>query len=391
MLEGWGDNLNQSKFESALDYGTKKATILAQKIKKYSQSLKKVKKEEKAPAETILKNVSELQGFGDEEKDPLAKKADRLNSEIQKLEQKFQSESFSAVYDVFTNYKHDKRSRDEAISALRNAFVNSVLKLETQRDAALKAEIFNYQSLSEQFSQFVRKVFRNLILEESKRCDGRKLDELRPIRCVADMYASLHGSALFQRGQTQVLCSLTFDPPDAMYKSSAVSHMMSPSLTNFNKNFMLHYEFPSYAINEIARQGGRADRREIGHGALAEKSVYPLIPEDYPFTIRCQCEVLESNGSSSMASVCATSMALMDAGVPIKEPVCGVAMGIVTEHDETTNELLKYQILTDISGIEDYMGDMDFKVAGTFDGITALQVSHCCFPTVSVKMLTLRP
>ncbi len=135
---------------------------------------------------------------------------------------------------------------------------------------------------------------------------------------------------------------------------------------------MLHYEFPGYAINEISRVGGRADRREIGHGSLAEKACYSLIPEEYPFTIRAHCEVLESNGSSSMASVCATSLALMDAGVPIKSHVCGIAMGIVTEiHDD---KILNYEILTDINGFEDYAGDMDFKIAGTEAGITAVQV-----------------
>jgi polyribonucleotide nucleotidyltransferase len=151
--------------------------------------------------------------------------------------------------------------------------------------------------------------------------------------------------------------------------------MMSPSLTNFNKSFMLHYEFPSFATNEIARVGGRADRREIGHGALAEKAVYPLVPTNFDFTIRALCEVLESNGSSSMASVCATSMALMDAGVPIEQPVCGVAMGIFTQFDKQNENIVKYKILTDISGFEDYMGDTDFKIAGTLNGITAVQVS----------------
>ncbi len=159
-----------------------------------------------------------------------------------------------------------------------------------------------------------------MIFDEQKRVDGRAFDALRPITCKINMYNSLHGSALFQRGQTQVLASVTFDSPDAMYRADSVAQMMSPSLTNLNKNFMLHYEFPSFATNEIARIGGRADRREIGHGALAEKGVYPVFPDGYELTVRSLCEVLESNGSSSMASVCATSLALMDAGVPIKEP-----------------------------------------------------------------------
>jgi polyribonucleotide nucleotidyltransferase len=170
------------------------------------------------------------------------------------------------------------------------------------------------------FFKFVKAVIRNLIFDEQKRVDGRAFDALRPISCKINMYNSLHGSALFQRGQTQVLASVTFDSPDSMYRADSVAQMMSPSLTNFHKNFMLHYEFPSFATNEIARIGGRADRREIGHGALAEKGVYPVFPDAYDLTVRSLCEVLESNGSSSMASVCATSLALMDAGVPIKEP-----------------------------------------------------------------------
>jgi polyribonucleotide nucleotidyltransferase len=187
------------------------------------------------------------------------------------------------------------------------------------------------------------------------------------------MYNTLHGSALFQRGQTQVLCSVTLDSPDSMYRSDAIFNMMSPSLTNFDKKFMLHYDFPSFATNEIARVGGRSDRREIGHGALAEKSVYPLVPSEYEFTIRALNEVLESNGSSSMASVCATSLALMDAGVPIKEHVCGVAMGIFTKFDDKNQNIVNYKIMTDISGFEDYFGEMDFKIAGTKSGVTAVQ------------------
>jgi polyribonucleotide nucleotidyltransferase len=160
--------------------------------------------------------------------------------------------------------------------------------------------------MSDLFTKFVKKVVRRLVLEENKRVDGRSLDEIRPISCKVNLYNSLHGSALFQRGQTQVLSSITFDSLDSMYKMDSIVNMISPSITVY-KNFMLHYEFPSFATNEISKIGGRVDRREIGHGALAEKSVYPLFPSDFDFTVRALCEVLESNGSSSMASVCATS------------------------------------------------------------------------------------
>ena len=356
MIEAWGEDVNQAQFAEAIEFGAKHAYKIVKQIKNSKTDSKQT--DFKQP----IKNEPEL----DESKILVQK-------EIEKIYNKFQENAYSQLYDIFTDYTHDKKSRDDAISQLRNSTINSILKIET-KDSLLKSVVYNYQTLSEHFMKFTKTIVRNLILEESKRVDGRALNELRPIACKTDLYKSLHGSALFQRGQTQVLCSITFDSPDSMYKSDSIFNMMSPSLTNFNKNFMLHYEFPSYAINEISRIGGRADRREIGHGALAEKSVYPMISEEYPFTIRALCEVLESNGSSSMASVCATSMALMDAGVPIKKSVCGVAMGIIAKFDETNEKMIDYKILTDISGFEDYMGDMDFKIAGTEDGITAIQV-----------------
>jgi polyribonucleotide nucleotidyltransferase len=170
------------------------------------------------------------------------------------------------------------------------------------------------------------------------------------------MFERLHGSALFQRGQTQVLASVTFDTPDSAFRPDVISALTS---TIGRKAFMLHYEFPPFATNEIGAGRG-ANRREVGHGALAEKSLKHVVPDAFPFTIRLACEVLESNGSSSMASACAGTLALLDAGVPIKESVAGVAIGLVTNEIDKD----KYAIITDILGIEDYMGDMDFKVAG---------------------------
>ncbi|KAM9847629.1 polyribonucleotide nucleotidyltransferase 1, mitochondrial [Aulostomus maculatus] len=264
------------------------------------------------------------------------------------------------IYAVFTNHSHEKISRDEAINKIR---------LETEehlREKMPQAEPFD---IIESFNVVVKEVFRNLVLNEYMRCDGRELTALRDISCEVDLFKPLHGSALFQRGQTQVLSSVTFDSLE-----SSIKGYISTALSGIkDKNFLLHYEFPPYATNEIGRIGGMS-RRELGHGALAEKALTPIIPKDFPFTIRVTAEVLESNGSSSMASACAASLALMDAGVPITSPVAGVAIGLISNPNPTKpTEIQDYRLLTDILGIEDYLGDMDFKMAGTSKGITALQ------------------
>uniref|UniRef100_A0A673B418 polyribonucleotide nucleotidyltransferase n=1 Tax=Sphaeramia orbicularis TaxID=375764 RepID=A0A673B418_9TELE len=222
----------------------------------------------------------------------------------------------------------------------------------------------------ESFNIVSKEIFRNLVLNEYRRCDGRELTALRNISCDVDLFKPLHGSALFQRGQTQVLCSVTFDSLESSVKPDIITTALSGIK---DRNFMLHYEFPPYATNEIGKMGG-LNRRELGHGALAEKALRAVIPKDFPFTIRVTAEVLESNGSSSMASACGGSLALMDAGVPISSPVAGVAIGLISKpNPEKSAEIQDYRLLTDILGIEDYLGDMDFKLAGTNKGITALQ------------------
>lgn len=385
MIESWSDNLEQSQFVQAIEFGVEEAFKIVESIKNHQFE----KSNRRSDGKSLLSisnedsdennNDNEIADINEQEliskQYQLQQKA-KLNEEkhVEYIMNIFQQCAFTQIHEVLTDYTHDKRSRDDAISDIRNQVVNQILKSEDKSNMMNMPSIYNYNALSEYFIKFVRKIVRELALNESKRVDGRGLDDLRAINCQVNLFNSLHGSALFQRGQTQVLCSITFDSPEAMYRSESIAHMMSPSLTNFNKSFMLHYEFPSFATNEIARVGGRADRREIGHGALAEKAVYPLVPTNFDFTIRALCEVLESNGSSSMASVCATSMALMDAGVPIQEPVCGVAMGIFTKFDEKNENIINYKILTDISGFEDYMGDTDFKIAGTLNGITAVQV-----------------
>uniref|UniRef100_A0AAZ3SE43 Polyribonucleotide nucleotidyltransferase 1, mitochondrial n=1 Tax=Oncorhynchus tshawytscha TaxID=74940 RepID=A0AAZ3SE43_ONCTS len=250
------------------------------------------------------------------------------------------------VYAVFTDFTHDKISRDDAINKVR---------LETEEQIKEKYPHAESYEVMESFNMVSKEVFRNLVLNEYRRCDGRNLTSLRNISCEADIFKPLHGSALFQRGQTQVLCSVTFDSLESIL---------------LNASFK---QFPPYATNEIGKMSGM-NRRELGHGALAEKSLRPVIPKDFPFTIRVTSEVLESNGSSSMASACGGSLALMDAGVPITSAVAGVAIGLISKaNPEKPSEIQDYRILTDILGIEDYLGDMDFKLAGTNKGINALQ------------------
>uniref|UniRef100_A0A803SXA5 polyribonucleotide nucleotidyltransferase n=1 Tax=Anolis carolinensis TaxID=28377 RepID=A0A803SXA5_ANOCA len=265
-------------------------------------------------------------------------------------------------------------SRDEAINKIR---------LETEEQLKEKFPDSEPYEIMEAFNVVSKDIFRNLILNEYRRCDGRDLTSLRNISCEVDMFKTLHGSALFQRGQTQVLCTVTFDSLESSVKSDLITTAISGIK---EKNFMLHYEFPPYATNEIGKISSM-NRRELGHGALAEKALKPVIPNEFPFTIRVTSEVLESNGSSSMASACGGSLALMDAGVPISSAVAGVAVGLVTSpNSEKNGDIENYRLLTDILGIEDYNGDMDFKMAGTNKGITALQ-ADIKLPGIPLKIV----
>ncbi len=207
------------------------------------------------------------------------------------------------------------------------------------------------------------KILREEVLERGQRLDGRKFDEIRKITIEVGVLPRAHGSALFTRGETQALVTATLGTADDQQKVETVDGETW-------KRFMLHYNFPPFSVGEVKFLRGPG-RREIGHGALAERSLFPMMPteEAFPYTVRIVSEILESNGSSSMASVCGGSLAMMDAGVPLKAPVAGVAMGLVM--DESTG---KYAILSDIAGAEDHYGDMDFKVTGTAAGITALQM-----------------
>ena len=229
---------------------------------------------------------------------------------------------------------------------------------DTMKDDELKELLVKVQMV---VSEIEYELFRSIVVKEKKRADGRKMDEIRKLSTDIDLLPRTHGSALFTRGETQSLSVTTL--------GALNEHQIIDGLSmEDQKRFMLHYNFPQFSVGETGRYGAPG-RREIGHGALGEKALAQVIPseEEFPYTIRVVSEILESNGSSSQASICAGCMSLMAAGVPIKAPVAGIAMGLITHEDE-------YTILTDIQGMEDHLGDMDFKVAGTETGITALQM-----------------
>ena len=207
-----------------------------------------------------------------------------------------------------------------------------------------------------------KEAVRNLVLTERKRLDGRETAQIRPIWCEVDYLASPHGSAVFTRGETQSLTTVTLGSATDVNRLDGVTHQGSES-------FYLHYNFPPFSTGE-ARMKFSVSRREIGHGNLAQRALKKMIPSDNPYTVRIVSDILESNGSSSMATVCAGTMALMDAGVKIIKPVSGIAMGLISDEKDPNN----YAVLSDILGDEDHLGDMDFKVCGTADGITACQM-----------------
>ena len=203
-----------------------------------------------------------------------------------------------------------------------------------------------------------------MILKDHKRPDGRAITQIRPLAAEVDLIPRVHGSAMFTRGQTQICTITTLAPLSEVQKVDGLDENIT------SKRYMHHYNFPSYSVGETKPSRGPG-RREIGHGALAEKALVPVLPseEEFPYAIRTVSETFESNGSTSQASICASTMSLMAAGVPIKKPVAGISCGLVT--GETDDD---YIVLTDIQGLEDFFGDMDFKVAGTHDGITAIQM-----------------
>ncbi len=254
----------------------------------------------------------------------------------------------------------DKLERGDAISAVTKKAVEF---FQGKAEGADKEDLRNLEKdVKAVCSKIVQDEMRRLITVDKVRPDGRKLDELRALDSQIDLFTRTHGSAMFTRGQTQALALTTLG---SLSEYKIIDGMEE---VTEKKTFMLHYNFPQYSVGETGRYGG-AGRREIGHGMLGERALKQVMPstEEFPYTVRIVSEILESNGSSSQATICAGSMSLMAAGVPIKAPVAGIAMGLIKEGED-------YTILTDIQGMEDHYGDMDFKVAGTKDGITALQM-----------------
>jgi polyribonucleotide nucleotidyltransferase len=265
------------------------------------------------------------------------------------------------LYDAIA--KDFRADLQDALNTQKHGKLESYGLVDELKAKALAAQAEETQpEAAKLFDALKERIFRDEMLKDRRRPDGRAFDEIRPITIEVGLLPRTHGSALFTRGETQAIVTSTLGTKEDVQRIEMLDAFET------EKRFMLHYNFPPFSVGEVGFMRG-AGRREIGHGALAERSLAAVIPEeaDFPYTLRVVSDILESNGSSSMASVCGASLSLMDAGVPIAAPVAGVAMGLVTEGD-------KYAILTDIAGAEDHYGDMDFKVAGTKDGITALQM-----------------
>ena len=274
------------------------------------------------------------------------------------------------IPDSFENESVKLKVKEEAGDKLKEVFKKEgnieedIKKVKEETSLFIKESFEEPEEIKYAFScleDLIEEGVRENILKEGKRIDGRKLDELREIKCSVGLLPRTHGSALFQRGQTKSLSIITLGAPGEQ-------QLIDDMELSEKKHFMHHYNFPSYSVGEVRPVRGPG-RREIGHGMIGENGILPLLPEkeNFPYTIRGVSEIVSSNGSTSMAAVCGTTLALMDAGVPIKRPVAGISIGIVTEGKD-------YKLLTDIQGLEDHYGDMDFKVAGTKEGVTVIQM-----------------
>ncbi len=285
---------------------------------------------------------------------------------------KFEYTSFAVneeVYEVIANefsermkqdvQTPDKPERDEKIDKLSEDVKNWYI----EKFGEEKAEE-DKTAIADAIYKLEKKTVRKLILEEGKRVDGRGIYDIRPLSCEVGLIPRVHGSSLFNRGRTQVMSIVTLG-------MKSEEQLLDGLDTEESKRYMHQYNFPGYSVGEAKSSRGPG-RREIGHGALAEKALVPVLPsvEEFPYSIRVVSEILSSNGSTSQGSICASTLALMDAGVPIKKPVAGISTGLITDENDPS----KYVVITDIQGIEDFFGDMDFKVGGTKDGITAIQV-----------------
>ncbi len=320
MIEGGGNQVSKEIVEKAIEFGR---SINESIIALQEQMIKEIGKQKLEP-ELNLISEELLMKVGDLTKG--------------KFEKSLELDS--------------KEDRQSYMNSLKDELVSQLVSEENEITEA---------NIAEALEELQKKFMRDLIIESGKRIDGRGFEDVRDIDSQVGVLPRTHGSGLFTRGQTQALAVVTLGTASDEQKVDALAGATT-------KNFMLHYNFPAFSVGETRPMRGPG-RREIGHGALAEKSLKAVMPsaEEFPYTVRIVSDILESNGSSSMASVCGGSLALMDAGVPIESPVSGIAIGLVTKGD-------KYKILTDIAGFEDHCGDMDFKVAGTAKGITAIQV-----------------
>ena len=268
------------------------------------------------------------------------------------LKEKVRKECYDKAYQMAASSCADKHKREEGFKAIVEEFKAQFSEEELETKGAL---------IDKYYHDVEKDAMRRCVLDEGKRLDGRKLNEIRPIWCEAGYLPGPHGSAIFTRGETQSLSTVTLG-------TKQDEKIVDEALIQGHDRFLLHYNFPPFSTGE-ARTVRGVGRREVGHGHLAWRALKRMIPEGYPYVVRVVSDILESNGSSSMATVCAGCLALMDAGVPIKKPVAGVAMGLISENKGTN-----YAVLSDILGDEDHLGDMDFKVTGTKDGITATQM-----------------
>jgi len=292
----------------------------------------------------------------------LAKVAGKVKREVPLLNAK--DELLEVAYAVAGDrieaalYTPSKVARGKAVGALKDEVTEAI--------KAKFPEATSFE-ISQAFDYLQKKAFRISILDKKNRCDGRGIDQIRPLSGEASVLPRTHGSATFTRGETMALSIATLAPADEAQEMD--TYAGGPE----SKRFILHYNFPPFSVGETGRFGGQ-NRREIGHGALAERSIAPVIPskEQFPYAIRVSSEVMESNGSTSMASVCSGVMALMDAGVPIKRPVAGISVGLVSEYEG--EKMSRYLTMLDIIGSEDHFGDMDFKLCGTTEGVTGYQL-----------------
>ena len=278
------------------------------------------------------------------------------------LENFIRDRASNEIKKILAQFELTKPERDAALDVVKDTIASAIAEF-SEEDPIRIAATANSKALGNTFKDITKYFMRRQIIEDNVRVDGRKLDEVRPVSCQVDVLPKrVHGSGLFNRGLTQVLSACTLGTP------GDAQNLNDDLQTDQSKRYLHHYNFPPFSVGETKPMRAPG-RREIGHGALAERALLPVLPskEKFPYVIRVVSEILSSNGSTSMGSVCGSTLALMDAGVPITKPVSGAAMGLIKEGEEV-------RVLTDIQGIEDFLGDMDFKVAGTDTGITALQM-----------------